>query len=302
MNGFLIINKPAGITSHDVVDHVRKLIPEKAEPRGRRRRLYAVGHAGTLDPFATGVLLVAIGKTARLLEYTRDFQKTYLAEFILGATSDTDDITGAITRTRNTPGVATTLEVKEVRAALKHFLGPIQQIPPVYSAVKVKGRKLYEYARAGDRVEHPPRPVNIYSIKLIFYKYPILKLEITCGSGTFIRSLARDLGDKLGVGGYVSHLERISIHKFHISAALTLSKLSTVILTAALLPSEKLIEHLPSITLSPADVVKYRQGRAIRATNLPLAQSVAVFDEQNHLLGIGHFDPVTHLLHPKKVL
>lgn len=278
------------MTSHDVVNYVRKIT-------GIRQ----VGHAGTLDPFATGVLLVAIGKATRLLEYTRDFKKTYLAEFTLGATSDTDDITGQITKfkARNPKQISKS----KIQSILKRFVGPIQQTPPAYSAVKIAGKKLYEYARKGDRVERHPRPVIIYSIKLIYYEYPCLKLEITCGSGTFIRSLARDVGDKLGVGSYVSHLERISIHKFHISEAKALSDLSPVFPTASLLPPERLIEHLPSITLSPADVVKWVQGRGVQTeNNLSANQPIAVFDEVQALVGIGHFDLITRLLHPKKVL
>lgn len=290
MNGFLIINKPAGITSHDVINQVRKI-------SGVKR----VGHSGTLDPFATGVLLVAIGNTTRLLEYTHDFQKTYRAEFTLGATSDTDDITGKITQSEAL--ISKQIPKSKIQSTLKQFGGAIAQIPPAYSAVKVKGKKLYEYARRGETVARQPRPVIIHSIKLLSYEYPLVKLEVHCGTGTYIRALARDIGEKLGTGGYVSHLVRKSIHTFHISVAKPLSELSTISLTTSLLPPERLVEHFPSITLSPQNVAKWMQGNAIEIEEkLPPNQPIATFNEVHHLLGIGHFNPITSLLQPHKAL
>ena len=313
MNGFIIINKPASLTSHDVVDRLRKLTSVKQ-----------IGHAGTLDPFATGVLIVAIGNTTRLFEYTKSWSKTYEAEITLGATSDTDDVTGTITPH---PRPFSSLEEKgspllkrgevgappgeeEIRKTLTSFLGPILQVPPTYAAIKVKGKKLYEYARIGETAVRKPRPVTIHSIKLLSYEYPFLKLEIHCGPGTYIRALGRDIGEKLGTGAYVSRLERKSIHTFHISQSLSLSKLSTTSLTSSLLPPERLIEHLPQITLSLDNVAKFKQGQAIALTAAQSREArdsersgiVSVFDEFHHLLGIGRFDPATSLLHPQKVL
>lgn len=300
VNGFLIINKPAGITSHDVVNHVRKFISSQAKPRGRHRRLYAVGHAGTLDPFATGVLLVAVGNTTRLLEYAKDFPKTYQAEVTLGATSDTDDLTGTLNPSHNVQAPSQ----EQVETTLHSFIGPIQQIPPAYAAIKIKGKKLYEYARRGETVERKPRKVVIQSIKLISYTYPLLTLEVNCGSGTYIRALGRDIGEKLGTGGYVSHLERKSVHKFHISQALDPIKLSTVTLTSALLPQESLINHLGQVTLSPADVAKWHTGAPIEIDHkIPINQPIAVFArDSEELIGIGYISEDTPtLLRPKKV-
>lgn len=328
MNGFLIINKPAGLTSHDVVNYVRRILKVGLPAEA----LAQVGHAGTLDPFATGVLIVAIGKGTRLLEYTKNWSKTYQAEITLGATSDTDDVTGKITpyttlssrqlaggppppsqggenflplmkgesRAQRGVGVASREQILET---LQSFLGPIQQIPPAYAAIKVKGKKLYEYARAGETVERSPRQIIIHTLKVLSYEYPRLKLEIHCGAGTYVRALGRDIGEKLGTGGYVSHLERKSVHKFHISAAIALDKLSTENLTAHLLPLEKLTEQLPRATLSPDNVVKWRQGKAVETKQkIPAHKPIATFDENQHLIGISHFDSTTHLLHPKKVL
>lgn len=299
MNGFLIINKPAGITSHDVVNYVRRILKVGLPTEA----LAKVGHAGTLDPFAAGVLLVAVGNTTRLLEYTKDWSKTYEAEVTLGATSDTDDLTGVITPLLKRGEVGAAPGEETVQKALQSFLGPIQQIPPAYAAIKVKGRKLYEYARRGETVERKPRPVIIHSIKLLSYAYPLVKLEVHCGAGTYMRALARDIGEKLGTGGYVSRLERKSIHKFHISMVVALDKLSTDSLTSYLLPPEGLLEHLPRITLSPDNVAKWRQGKTVKiGGGLPSNQPIATFNKSHHLLGIGRFDIATSLLRPQKVL
>lgn len=335
LSGCLIIDKPEGPTSHDIVSQIRKLIRHAAQPRDRRRRFY-VGHAGTLDPFATGVLIVALGSATRLLEYTHDLPKTYLATITLGATSDTDDRTGKITafsplrrgraRVKRGEGVASREQILQV---LQTFLGPIEQIPPAYSAVKVKGKKLYEYARKGigESVLRKPRPVIIHSIKLLAYDYPNLELEITCGGGTYIRALARDIGEALGTGAYVQELRRTAIGPFDLSRAIALDKLSTPRLddslgvnSLPLLPPEKLVEHLSRITLDPTSVAKFKQGvpvghfavqprgeaawslAPLRGELYGVNKPTAIFDQSNSLIGIGRFDPTTSFLRPSKNL
>ncbi|MBI5369632.1 tRNA pseudouridine(55) synthase TruB [Candidatus Uhrbacteria bacterium] len=214
MTGFLLLDKPAGLTSHDVVNRIRRLT-------GERR----VGHAGTLDPFATGLLIVGVGR-----ESTREFpklvglDKTYQATFVLGATSDTDDLTGAtIPLSENRLSTLRALTLSRVQEALQKFVGPIEQIPPTYSAIKIGGKKMYEAARAGKPLEAKPRPVIIYSIEQIALaenslsdKTRVVTLVIHCSSGTYIRAIARDLGQALGVGGYVSTLRRTHIGPFTI--------------------------------------------------------------------------------------
>ncbi len=219
---YLLIDKPAGLTSHDVVNRVRRAT-------GVRR----VGHAGTLDPFATGLLIVGVGREA-----TREFQKfvgldkTYEATFVLGASSDTDDVTGTIQPQgyrRGTAGVE-----KDIQKVLAQFTGEIEQVPPAYSAVKISGKKMYEAAREGKPLEAKPRKVTIYSIEL--QKSPSLNdsttqslpLTIHCSSGTYIRALARDLGRALGTGGYVESLRRTAIGPFSIHEATTLENLSPI--------------------------------------------------------------------------
>ncbi|MBI4437828.1 tRNA pseudouridine(55) synthase TruB [Candidatus Uhrbacteria bacterium] len=238
MEGFLFIDKPAGMTSHDVVDRVRRLT-------GERR----VGHAGTLDPFATGLLIVGVGRAAtREMQKLVGLDKTYEAVFVLGASSDTDDRTGKITSAplHNHPFPLLQKE-GEIEKVLRQFLGEIEQIPPTYSAIKVGGKKMYEAARAGKPIKGTPRKVRIHAFDIgpIGPIGPITKLQanISCSSGTYIRSLARDLGAALCGGGYVEALRRTSTGPFSLSEAHTLEDLP-VILPTALIPIPQLLCRL----------------------------------------------------------
>ena len=205
MTGFLLINKPAGITSHDVVDQVRRITGERK-----------VGHAGTLDPFATGLLIVAVGRgaTKELSKYV-GLDKEYEATFVLGARSETDDPEGPIVIDPEAREVSR----QEIETAMQNFVGQIKQVPPKYAAIKVKGKKLYEAARAGEEIERKPRSVKIDEFELLSFSDNKLKVRIKCGSGTYIRALARDLGEKLGVGAYVSELHRTKIGSYQIEDA-----------------------------------------------------------------------------------
>jgi len=241
MVGFLFVDKPAGMTSHDVVNRVRRLTGEKR-----------VGHAGTLDPFATGLLLVGVGREA-----TREFpklvglDKDYEATFVLGATSDTDDRTGKIIPSPlPTPPTLQTLQ-----EAMKRFVGEITQMPPTYSAVKVGGRKSYEAARKGETLELKPRTVTVSRFELLSLKtlttFTTLTTYISCTSGTYIRALARDLGAALGTGGYVEELRRTRIGPFSVSEAVSLEDPAKETVESKLLPIEAVLSRLPA-TDAPA--------------------------------------------------
>lgn len=289
MVGVLNIDKPAGQTSHDVVNTVRKLT-------GQRR----VGHGGTLDPFATGVLVVAVGKATRLLEYTRRLHKTYRTTFVLGTTSDTDDKTGVIAAGPST--TVTEPAKKAITKALKTFLGNIEQLPPAYSAVKIDGKRMYELARKGQTVAAEARHVTIYDIKLLRYEYPELELEITCSGGTYIRAIARDLGEKLGVGGYAKELRRLAIGTFTAEHAVTLDALTQENINQHLQAPEVLAAHLPHITLTEEQLQDFQQGKKISITQSvqPAERPLAVFDKAKHLIGIGMV--ADNYLQPDKVL
>jgi tRNA pseudouridine55 synthase len=221
LDGFLNIDKPRGLTSHDVVGRVRWLLKQ----RGLKR--IKVGHAGTLDPLATGVLVVCVGGASRLSEYVMGHDKTYRAVVQFGVETDTYDAEGETLSVRD----ASHLTPDVVRAALPAFIGQIAQIPPMHSAIKQGGKKLYELARAGQTVERPPRAVTIHHITLDgwdarTHAHPEAVLEITCGAGTYIRSLAHDLGAVLGVGAHLTALTRTRSGAFMLSDSLSLEGLA----------------------------------------------------------------------------
>lgn len=218
--GFLLINKPTGPTSHDIIDKLRKIT-------GIRK----IGHAGTLDPFASGLLLCAIGREAtREISQFVKMNKVYKTRLRLGAVSDTYDKTGKVKSLKlkvkscsfsAKQPLAQANKLKIINTILKSFIGMQEQLPPMFSAKKVKGKKLYELARAGKTVKRQPHKIKIYYIKLLNYKWPYLDLEIKCSSGTYIRALAHDIGKKTGFGSYVEKLQRIKIGKLSITQSST---------------------------------------------------------------------------------
>jgi tRNA pseudouridine55 synthase len=211
--GFILINKPAGITSHDVVDKLREIT-----------KIKRIGHSGTLDPFATGLLILGIGREfTKKLSIFQKKDKEYVATLRLGAESDTFDREGKIIEKK----VEKIPERKEIEEVLKSFLGEIEQIPPAFSAKKIKGKKLYELARRGIKVKPKPQKVKIYEISILEYKFPYLKIKVKCSSGTYIRSLANDIGKKLGCGAYLEELIRTKIGEFSLDNTIELSKLNS---------------------------------------------------------------------------
>jgi tRNA pseudouridine55 synthase len=210
--GFILINKPTKITSHDVVDTLRRITGIKK-----------IGHAGTLDPFATGLLILGIQREfTRRLSFFQKKDKEYIATLKLGAESDTFDKDGKIFEKE----VKKLPEKKEIEKILKSFLGEVKQAPPAFSAKKIGGKKLYELARRGIKTEIKPQKVKIYEISVLEYHFPYLKIKVKCSSGTYIRSLASDIGKKLGCGAYVEELVRTKIGEFSIENAVELSKLN----------------------------------------------------------------------------
>ncbi len=199
-SGFISINKQPGLTSHDVVNELRRITGIKK-----------IGHAGTLDPFASGILLIAIGRraTREINKYVK-LNKTYIAELYLGAISTTHDPEGEIEFIKHSQKISK----EAIQKVIERFIGKQEQIPPMFSAKKIGGKKLYQLARAGKVIERQASQIEIFSIKILSYKWPILVLNINCSSGTYIRSLARDIGKQLGTGAYLKNLKRIRIDKF----------------------------------------------------------------------------------------
>ncbi len=219
MDGLLLIDKPLGWTSFDVVGKVRSVIEQSSIAKSKKR--YPVGHSGTLDPLATGLLIVLIGSFTKQSDLIGKFEKTYQFAMKLGQTSTTGDEEGE--KTFQSDHQPSGIEIEQ---ALKQFIGPIEQLPPIYSAIKINGQPAYRLARKGKAVQLSPRPVNIYSLNLLDYKYPLIKLETSVSSGTYIRSLAEDIGKELKTGAYTVELRRISIGQFTVSNAIAPQELT----------------------------------------------------------------------------
>ncbi len=211
MNGILVVDKPQGITSHDVVDAVR-----------RRLRIRRVGHAGTLDPMATGVLVILVGTATKLAVRYLNEEKEYDAVIDLGISTDTGDRDGKILRQEEVPS----FPLDQIFTVLKRFKGPIWQTPPAYSAIHYQGRRLYEWAREGKRIQIPSRQVVIHQIELVEYRHPSLQIHLICSKGTYIRRLAEQIGESLGVPAHLTHLRRIRVGSLTLDRAVTLDDIT----------------------------------------------------------------------------
>lgn len=286
--GVLNIDKPQGITSHDVVARIRKLA-------GIRR----VGHAGTLDPLATGVLLVCIGAATRIAEYLQGGRKVYHTRIRLGETTDTYDAEGAVTATAALPA----LDFATIDAALDVFRGEIQQVPPMYSALKHKGRSLHELARQGIEVERPARTVSIDELVLERWQAPDLDLRITCSTGTYVRSLAHDLGQTLGCGGHVRTLRRLASGPWRAADAIPLDDLLTAGANwqTHLHGLTESLSMLPALALSADLAYRFALGQ-----RLPLPADIGsgdlqVYGPENVFVGIGRANLDLQVLSPHKI-
>ncbi|MBI2805469.1 MAG: tRNA pseudouridine(55) synthase TruB [Planctomycetes bacterium] len=284
-DGLLVLDKPAGITSRDAVDRALRWFPRKTR----------IGHAGTLDPLATGVLVLCVGQATRLTEYVQRMSKHYQAEIQLGATSDTDDADGAITPFPD----ARVPNQDDVERELISFVGAIDQLPPSFSAAKITGRRAYDLARKGQDVILAPRTVSIHAIDIQLFTYPRLDVVVRCGKGTYIRSIARDLGQRLGCGGYITALRRLAIGPFTANDALHLDA-SFEQARARLLPIAQATRDLTRITLTPAEIQRLRHGQSIAVPAQVDASDVAVFDDEDRLRAIGTV--IDGQLRPSKVL
>jgi tRNA pseudouridine55 synthase len=246
--GILNVDKPSGITSRDAVDRVERLTqPAKC------------GHAGTLDPIATGVLVVCVGSATRLIQYVQQLPKHYRGTFLLGQRSATDDIEGEVELLDEAPQPTRA----EIEATIPNFVGQIMQRPPAHSAIKVGGQRAYDLARRGEEFELPPRPITIHHIKVLEYQFPALSLEVVCGSGTYIRSLGRDLAAELGTAAVMSALVRTAIGPFALEDAVSLNGLNGDVLSAKLQPALAAVAHLPRVELNDKQLVELRHGRPI---------------------------------------
>lgn len=269
--GLLNINKPAGWTSRDVVNRVQRLTrPHKA------------GHAGTLDPLATGVLVVCVGQATRLIEYVQAGRKQYRATFLLGRESDTEDIEGEVRLLADPPQPTR----DAIAQTLPRFLGPQMQRPPAYSAVKVQGKRSYDLARQGKAVELAARPIEVFNLRLIGYCYPELVLDITCSGGTYVRSLGRDIAQALGTAAVMSGLVRTAVGPFSLHDTCQLDQLFPETLGDWLLPAAEAVAHLPHVTLDEEQIVRIVQGKRLELSETPTTAELAAFDHRGQLVAL----------------
>jgi tRNA pseudouridine55 synthase len=247
--GFFNIDKPHNITSHDVVAQIR-----------RKLRIKKVGHAGTLDPLATGVLVVCLGDATRLSEYVMATKKVYEAQIRLGVETTTYDAEGKITEQHDVSSITR----QHIEQVLPRFRGVIDQLPPAFSAIKKDGRKLYQLARSGQHVEREPRQVEIFELGFIDWQSPTLTLRVECGPGTYIRSLAHDIGVDLRVGGHLTGLRRTQSGNFSIQDAIPLNALLGADQPEDLIvPPDEALQHMPAIELDASQVEAVFQGRPV---------------------------------------
>ncbi|HZU13037.1 MAG TPA: tRNA pseudouridine(55) synthase TruB [Chloroflexota bacterium] len=271
ISGILPIDKPLGWTSHDVVRRVRRVAGQRS-----------VGHAGTLDPLATGVLVVVLGSATRLSSYLLASDKEYCAEVVLGATTATDDAEGDLLRCAPVRG----LSRSDIERAVGGFVGDIDQVPPRYAAVKRGGQKLYVLARRGEDVDVEARRVTISRVEVVRVDLPRVRLRVTCGAGTYIRALARDLGAALGVGGYLHALRRVRSGQFVVSDCAPLDRLTSANeVRAAILPPERAVLALSARVLSTGEAEAVGYGRAVEAADVH--GSIRLYDRDGRLLALG---------------
>lgn len=270
MDGVIIINKPKGYTSHDVVNIVRKQLNMKK-----------VGHTGTLDPNATGVLPILVGQATKISKYLIEHKKTYIATIELGEKRDTGDSEGNIIESDSN---IKEFDISIIKQVLQSFLGKQKQIPPMYSAIKVNGKKLYEYARSGQEVEVEPRKIEIYRIELIEYINNRIEFEVECSKGTYIRTLCENIAEKLGTIGYMKELQRTSVDKFKIKESINLEELSEDEAQKKILTIENIFKEKEKIYLNDKGVELFLNG--VQLTR-ELEDDVYRVYNDNKFIGLG---------------
>ncbi len=279
MNGFLLIYKEKGFSSNEIVQNIKKNF-----------LLKKVGHLGTLDPEAEGLLILAINRATKFSNYFLNSDKSYFVEIRLGIVTDTDDGTGKIIKK-----CEVSCSKENVKKEIKSFLGESFQKPPFFSALKHKGKPLYKYARNGQFIDKEPRKIEIKQIKNITYRDSICSFQLTCTKGTYIRSLARDLGENLGCGAHMKSLIRLTQHSFDVENALTIKKIST----SHLIKIDDAFKEYKKITLNKEDLKIFKNGRRVNINSKPI-DILRIYDQSNDFVGIGSILD-NHLKHKQLV-
>ena len=295
INGILNVYKEAGFTSHDVVAKLRGICRQKK-----------IGHTGTLDPEAVGVLPVCLGSGTKLCDMLTDKSKEYEAVLLLGQVTDTQDVTGTVLEEHEV-----TVDEEQAVEAIRSFVGAYEQIPPMYSALKVNGKRLYELARAGKEVERKGRPVEIHNIEILSVSLPEITFRVACSKGTYIRTLCHDIGQKLGCGGTMKSLKRTRVGIFTIDGALKLSRLEELaaqgLLEEKVIPVEAMFTELPALTVKDAfarlieNGNAFYPGQAEESVRTPDGGQVRVYDRKGRFYGIYAFSEEKERYQPVKM-
>jgi tRNA pseudouridine55 synthase len=302
IDGILIVDKPEGLTSHDVVARLRRILKTKR-----------IGHTGTLDPFATGVLVMLVGKATRLAQFLDKDKKEYEATIRFGAETDTGDKTGELRITNYELRDVSDVELENV---LTGFLGETEQTPPMYSAKKVDGKKLYELARKGIEIERKPVKVKIYEIektdsgeqKSENENASDVKIRVACSAGTYIRTLAEDIGKKLEIGAHLAALRRTGAGQFDLSKAVTLEELEEIVLKNVLgdvfITMNDALAHLPKVILNEEEIKNTQNGKKLRFEDAKIEnnQAIRMIDEAENLLAVGFYDEEQKSIQPRIVM
>lgn len=296
INGIVNIYKEKGYTSHDVVAVLRKVVGQKK-----------IGHTGTLDPDATGVLPVCLGRATKVCELLTDHDKTYEALLLLGKTTDTQDISGEVLEEKDPAH----LTEEEVRSCIESFIGAYDQVPPMYSALKVNGKKLYELAREGKTVERKSRRVQIHGIRILEMNLPHVRMEVDCSKGTYIRTLCHDIGEKLQVGGCMEELERTKVGRFLKEDAVTLDEVHQKMEQGdgaeLFTPLDQIFAELPAVTVTDAKAWMSYNGNDLPERFLlekeewTDGQEVRVYDSRKNFIGLYQYRAPKKLFHIKKM-
>ena len=278
MNGIINVLKPPGMTSHHVVSFLRRLT-------GIRR----IGHTGTLDPGAAGVLPACIGKATRVSEFVLQMDKVYRAELTLGQATDTEDVSGAVIAEQD----VVPLSEQDVKEVLASFLGPGTQIPPMYSAVKIDGKKLYELARQGKTIDRAARNMTVYRIELLHVEKQKITFDVCCSRGTYVRTLCREIAEKLGTVGHMSFLLRTAVGPFTLQNCYTLEELESLVkaesLTDALLSADTALGHMPAVYLTEEQAGRIKNGGFVQHdySGIPDDTMVRAYDSQQQFLAVA---------------
>jgi tRNA pseudouridine55 synthase len=289
-SGILCINKPQGFTSFDVIAKLRGIL-----------KLRRLGHSGTLDPMATGVLPVFVGTATKCCDILPNDDKSYVAGFKLGATTDTQDSTGKVLKEYPKKDISS----EEINSVLVNYIGEVDQVPPMYSAVQINGKRLYELARKDIVVERPSRKVRIYSINLLSYDSTAQTgtLEISCGKGTYVRTIINDIGESLGVGGYMTSLVRTSASGFNLSECYSFEDVQNAMadstIDSLIIPTERLFESLPKLRLDELQTKAYKNGTKLPLSELtltPNALDYTVYSSEGEFIGTAKVDTTDGVL------